>query len=385
MSKYLKNSRKLGIILVTMLGLFLVGYAFSHARSVSAAGEQKPAGRDSDCLGCHSRPGLTKTLPNGEVMLLSIDPEHFSETVHFTEGLACTDCHLEFSEFPHDDFPARSLRDASMMLYTVCQKCHEKQYDQTLDSIHQVQLAGGNHNAAICTDCHNPHVQKRITDKKTGLVSPEARLAIPRTCARCHSAIYEAYKGSIHGSALTDYEILDVPTCIDCHGVHNIQDPRTDAFRTNSPVLCSKCHTNPQVMDQYNISTDVLDTYVADFHGTTITLFEETGKLDPSNKPVCFDCHGVHDIKRADDPNYGIAMKENLLVKCQACHPQADSNFPSAWMSHYIPSRTRYPLVFYINLFYKFFIPLVLGGMLIFVLSDIFHRIVVRIKGGGHS
>jgi nitrate/TMAO reductase-like tetraheme cytochrome c subunit len=272
-----------------------------------------------------------------------------------------------------------------MQLYTVCQKCHQEQYDQTLDSIHQKQLAGGNNNAAICTDCHNPHTQTRLTDPTTGTLLPEARLHIPQTCARCHSAIYEAYRTSVHGAALTDEKNQDVPTCISCHGVHNIQDPRTEAFRTNSPILCSGCHTDPAIMDKYKLSTKVLNTYVADFHGTTITLFEETRSDQHSNKPVCYDCHGIHDIKRTDDPVYGIAMKENLLTRCRTCHPDAKANFPSAWMSHYIPSATKYPIVYYINIFYQFLIPTVLGGMVIFVLSDFFHRLVSRKKGANHS
>ena len=31
----------------------------------------------------------------------------------------------------------------------------------------------------------------------------------------------------------------------------------------------------PAIMDKYGISTQVLNTYVADFHGTTVTLFEK--------------------------------------------------------------------------------------------------------------
>ncbi len=90
-----------------------------------------------------------------------------------------------------------------------------------------------------------------------------------------------------------------------------------------------------------------------------------------TNKPVCYDCHGVHDIKRADDPEKGLQVKENLLVKCQKCHPDASDNFPTAWLSHYIPSPDHYPLVYYVNLFYKFFIPTVLGGMAILVVLDV--------------
>jgi hypothetical protein len=53
-------------------------------------------------------------------------------------------------------------------------------------------------------------------------------------------------------------------------------------------------------------------------------------------------------------------------------------------MSHYIPSPTHYPIVFYVNLFYKFFIPLVIGSMGVFVISDIVRRLIDRRKGAKH-
>jgi hypothetical protein len=108
---------------------------------------------------------------------------------------------------------------------------------------------------------------------------------------------------------------------------------------------------------------------VADFHGTTVKMFDETYPDQPTNKPVCTDCHGVHDILKVDDPHAGIALKGNLLVKCQQCHPTATTDtFTDAWMSHYEPSPSAWQLVYYVNLFYKFFIPAVLGGMLVFAL-----------------
>ncbi|MBK7452544.1 MAG: hypothetical protein IPJ46_02160 [Anaerolineales bacterium] len=39
-----------------------------------------------------------------------------------------------------------------------------------------------------------------------------------------------------------------MPTCIDCHGVHNIQDPTTAQFRNETPQLCAKCHANDTLM-----------------------------------------------------------------------------------------------------------------------------------------
>ena len=164
---------------------------------------------------------------------------------------------------------------------------------------------------------------------------------------------------------------MDVPTCIDCHGVHNIPDPTTAAFRLKSPELCAKCHANASIMDKYGISTQVFNTYVADFHGTTVTLFQKESPDAPTNKPVCFDCHGVHDIVKVDDPQKGLELRQNILKRCQVCHPTATTNFSEAWMSHYIPSPTKYPVVYFVDLFYKFFIPGVLGGMAILVVLDV--------------
>jgi hypothetical protein len=200
---------------------------------------------------------------------------------------------------------------------------------------------------------------------------PEARVWVPQTCSKCHSAIYNQYKDSVHGSALIGEGNPDVPTCIDCHNVHNIQDPTTAAFRLNSPQICAKCHTDEAKMAKYGISTQVLNTYVADFHGTTVMLFEKMTPDAETNKPVCYDCHGIHDIRRADDPEKGLQVRENLLKRCQVCHPNATTNFSAAWLSHYIPSPEKNPIVYYVNLFYKFFIPTVLGGMALLVALDL--------------
>lgn len=334
------------------------------------------------CLFCHDKPGMSRSLPNGETLSLTIDSNHFNGSAH--KGIVCSDCHSDIVTFPHPDLQAQTVREFSLQMYTVCQKCHEDQYNNTLDSVHMREVAAGDTNAAICTDCHNPHTQPVITDQN-GTLLPEARLRIPETCARCHSAIYDTYMQSVHGNALTQEGNTDVPTCIDCHGVHNIADPTTNAFRLQLPQICARCHTDPAIMDKYGLSTQVLNTYVADFHGTTVTLFEKTTPDQATNKPVCFDCHGVHDIKRVDDPVYGLQMKQNILLACQRCHPDASTNFPNAWMSHYIPSPTNYPIVYYVNLFYKFFIPAVIGSMVIFVISDIVRRLIERRKGAKHG
>jgi HAMP domain-containing protein len=81
-----------------------------------------------------------------------------------------------------------------------------------------------------------------------------------------------------------------------------------------------------------------------------------------------------------DDPKKGLEVKANLLAKCQKCHPDASANFPDAWMSHYIPSPEKYPIVYYVNLFYKFLIPGVLVPMGILVVMDFSRMMINRFR-----
>jgi hypothetical protein len=326
------------------------------------------------CLGCHGKPGATMTLDNGDILDLSISPDDYSHSVHGEMKYACVQCHTRVGNYPHPPFKAADLRDVTLQLYQTCQRCHAHQFELAQDGVHATAILNGNLQAAVCTDCHTAHAVRRLNDPKTHKLLADARIWIPQTCEKCHSEIYNKYKESVHGAALIDKGNQDVPTCIDCHGVHNIEDPRTAYFRLNSPQLCAKCHTDPKIMDKYGISTDVLSTYVSDFHGTTVVLFEKMSPDAQTNKPVCFDCHGVHDIAKPDDPVRGLAVRDNLLKRCQVCHPDATANFPTAWLSHYIPSPEKNPLVYYVNLFYKFFIPGTLGGMALLVALDLSKR-----------
>ncbi len=330
------------------------------------------------CLECHGQPGLTMTVQNGDVLDLYVNPSTYAASIHGQDGYACVQCHTNLGIYPHSSFEATDLRDVTLQLTKVCDRCHSGEYNLTMDSVHAAAQSAGKREAAVCSDCHGSHDIRQWTDLETHNLLPAARISIPTTCSKCHNAIYQKYRTSVHGAALTEEANTDVPTCIDCHGVHNIGNPTTAAFRLKSPELCASCHTNPAIMDKYGISTNVLNTYVSDFHGTTVTLFEKQSPDSPTNKPVCYDCHGIHDISRVDDPQTGIEMQQNLLVRCKVCHPDATSNFPSAWMSHYNPSPQHYSLVYYVNLFYKFFIPLVLGGMAILVGMDVGHTAYVK-------
>ncbi len=334
------------------------------------------------CLECHGKSGLSMKLDNGDELSLYVDPQMYAGSVHGKGGYACVQCHTTVGNYPHPPFTAADRRDASLKLYPACYRCHSGEYEKTQDSVHAAALAAGKREAAICTDCHTAHAVRQLNDLKTGQPMPGTRTWIPQTCAQCHNAIYQEYLTSVHGSALVGDGNPDVPTCIDCHGVHNIGNPLTNAFRLNSPELCAKCHTDPKRMAKYGISTQVLNTYVADFHGTTVNIFQNESPDAPTNKPVCFDCHGVHDITRVDDPQKGLLVEQNLLSRCKVCHPDATANFPTAWLSHYVPSAKHNSIVFYVGLFYKFLIPIVLGGMALLVVMDFSRSLLDRYQRG---
>lgn len=362
-----------------LMGVVAVGSAVVFSGPASAQpGDSQPdvqAADNSTCLACHGTPGLQTELPSGEPLYISIDPEVFGASIHGQQGHACTDCHTDRSGYPHESISAQSRRDYNLERYTACLQCHQDKYDASLDSVHQKALAAGNKAAAVCTDCHGAH---DISDPN------EPRSKIPQTCERCHSQIYDIYAESVHGEALIGEGNPDVPTCIDCHGVHNLEGPSNRPFHLFSPQICAECHADSDLMSKYGVSTDVFETYVSDFHGTTVVIFEAIAPDQETNKPVCIDCHGVHDMSMVDDPESKV-IQANLLTTCQRCHPDAEENFPETWLSHYQPSPEKAPLVYYVNLFYKFFIPGVLGPMIVFVIADGTRRTIQRVKGGRHE
>ncbi|MFN8439408.1 MAG: cytochrome c3 family protein [Caldilineaceae bacterium] len=343
----------------------------------------QPLAADAQCKTCHSLLKSDMTLPSGQTVNLHVNAEDVLKSVHGNreiEGvkyntLQCTDCHQDQKRygFPHPELDAATRRALTVDMEKICATCHEEIYKRQKDGVHEAAIANGKDEAATCFDCHGNHA-----------IQPpaEPRERISQTCGNCHSKINEQYSTSVHGAALLGKQNPDVPVCTDCHGVHNISDPTTAQFRVNSPDLCAGCHANKELMAKYNISTDVFDTYVADFHGTTVELFEKQQPGQVTNKAVCYDCHGVHNILPASDEHSQV-IRENLVTTCQKCHPDANASFPDAWTSHFKPSLQHNPLVYLVNLFYTILIPGVLGGFALFIGSDLFRRFSDRRRKKG--
>jgi predicted CXXCH cytochrome family protein len=313
------------------------------------------------CLTCHGY-DLTMEFRNGDTLPLTIDISSLQESVH--SGISCSDCHFGFSHSSHPLRNFRSGRDFSIASSETCRRCHFDKYTKTMDSIHNVMLGQGNLQAPVCTDCHGSHSILHFGKERT---------TIAKRCQRCHARIYEIYIKSVHGKALFDEHNLDVPVCIDCHTAHDIKNPLTLDYRENIPEMCSNCHANKGIMNKYGLSTDVVKSYLSNFHGVTLRFYRK--QREELNKPakqiaVCTDCHGTHNIisTRTTDP---AVVKANLIKRCRHCHEGATENFPDAWLSHYKPTLASAPLVFIINKIYGIFIPIMVIGIVLQILLHI--------------
>ncbi len=341
-----------------------------------------PPTADTGCKSCHTLLSEPVALASGETFDPHVDPAMIHDSVHGPQELngqpygplQCVECHNDEERyaFPHAPIAAQDRRELTIQSADLCADCHENIVAQHADSMHATALAEGNLDAATCVDCHGSHE-----------IQPpnEPREHISQTCGTCHEEIEEQYVTSVHGEALIGEQNEDVPVCTNCHGVHEIPDPTTSLFRINSPQMCGECHANTELMAKYEISTDVFETYVADFHGTTVTLFEQQSPEAESNKAVCYDCHGIHDIRPATDEHSSI-IKQNLLTTCQNCHPDATENFPDSWTSHFKPSLEHNPAVYLVDLFYDFLIPVVVGGFALFIGTDVLRRTVNKKRPG---
>ena len=287
---------------------------FDEDSCVSCHSSSPQSSPENVCLSCHGKPDFSMTLTSGESLSLYINPEVFATSIH-GDKLLCTDCHSSIATYPHPEREISSQRDYNIAQSEICSKCHQN--------------------------------------------------------------ISQMYAASVHGKALIEEANNDAPVCNDCHTSHTIEDPRTAAFRLESVELCSNCHNNESLMQKYGISTNVVKTYLKDFHGRTTALTGKQSKDIWVDEAICTDCHGIHDIQKVDSPDSSV-IKDNLVDTCRKCHSEATVNFPSAWLSHYEPSIHKAPLVFFVRWFYRLMIPFIVVGISIHVLLDLWRVITKR-------
>jgi predicted CXXCH cytochrome family protein len=253
---------------------------------------------DQACLTCHGQSGMTYRLPSGEILSLTVDSAQLAGSVHGKQEISCTGCHTNLTGYPHPALTAVDARALTVSRAEACVTCHAEITAAQHDSIHYRLLQQGSPDAPTCVDCHGGH---DITPPD------ETRHKLSQTCGQegCHTSTLTIYENSVHGSVIAKEEDNPyVPVCEDCHGAHQMPDPRTGEFQAASPELCATCHTDPNVVARYGLSTDVYQDYRDGIHS-------QLHEADPTvQTPLCTDCHGVHDVK---------GLQESTLLASETC------------------------------------------------------------------
>ena len=140
-------------------------------------------------------------------------------------------------------------------------------------------------------------------------------------CFKCHQAkegTSTTFKNDIHYSQKL--------SCADCHGGNpktNDMDLakkpeagfRSRLARQDVPMFCAGCHGNARFMADYKASlpTNQMALYTRSIHGTKLAAGNDKAAQ-------CIDCHGIHDIRAAGDPQSRVNAR-NVTNTCAKCHP----------------------------------------------------------------
>jgi nitrate/TMAO reductase-like tetraheme cytochrome c subunit len=190
---------------------------------------------------------------------------------------------------------------------------------------------------------------------------------IEKTCGKseCHPKQLTEFTGSVHEKALTEMNVLEAPTCTNCHGNHVILKKDDAANRISSPrgviQLCSDCHASVEITRRFDLPTQVTETYNESYHG----LATRTGSKEAA---FCESCHGVHNIRPSDDSTSSI-NKKNLPQTCGKCHPGAAQTLFTSKI-HLTDKETDSVWAFWIKRFYLSMIFGVLGFMIVHNILD---------------
>ncbi|MBI2831567.1 MAG: hypothetical protein HYX79_04845 [Chloroflexi bacterium] len=215
--------------------------------------------------------------------------------------------------------------------------------------VNEVVASTSAHRFIDCTTCH--------TTKPHEVATPLTKLSLAQKCGSCHQYQYKLHLESIHGQQLAQGN-PDVATCVDCHsrkgdshGVIRVLEHDAPTYKKNIAETCARCHDNDELMKDYGIVEKVYESYMRSFHGKALQLSGyELGSL---NKATCTNCHGVHDIKSAGDPQAPVAGADNLVKTCEQCHPGAGVEFAKGFLGHREASRDNVPQAHYTEIIFR--------------------------------
>jgi formate dehydrogenase gamma subunit len=215
----------------------------------------------------------------------------------------------------HTDLTAKHPDDGIAPKLVDCTACHKSQTATYEASVHGIALKAGNNSAPTCIDCHGRHDVLPPTNPASALHFSH----LAKTCGSCHKQQSQDVQASVHGRAAAIGE-REAATCIDCHNDHQIQELKTASAYTISIEVCSKCHASERINAKFGMPDDRVSTFLGSYHGLTTVQGHVTAAAN------CASCHGYHKVLPSTDPNSSI-NKAHLVETCGRCHPGATENF----------------------------------------------------------
>ena len=265
-------------------------------------------------------------------------------------------------------------------LADTCAKCHSDvaflsrhkipvahPVDSYKQSVHARAVAQGK-DAATCSSCHGTHDIYPATDARSRV----NHWKVPETCAQCHKELARQFNESVHGEAVKN-GVRDAPVCIDCHGEHQIVDPKSAGSPLNaknvSVETCGRCHGDPRLALRYDLPADRMPSYADSYHGLAL----KEGKVTAAN---CASCHGVHAILRSSDPRSTVNAA-NLPTTCGQCHKGVvAAKFTIGPVHVQTSTGAAHPVVQWIRWTYWALIPMTLGFMILHNLLDFLAKLM---------
>ncbi len=191
------------------------------------------------------------------------------------------------SKVAHTNIPATCGACHGQKLVMASSGATSAAFGSYQQSVHGLAVAGGSEKAAVCTDCHGEHDILGAGDPK----SPIFKFNVPATCGKCHAGVDQKYMQSIHGQQIARGN-WQAPVCTDCHGIHTIKaptDPKSAVASGNVENTCAACHGRVRLSSEFGLPSDRVSSYLSSYHGMASTV----GSKTVANCASCHGVHDI--------------------------------------------------------------------------------------------
>lgn len=120
----------------------------------------------------------------------------------------------------------------------VCIECHSKMPEKYSQPVKLWRGSIHAENGIFCNSCHggDPKDAANAMSPARGFLGAPKEPAIPAFCGRCHVGVMKDYLASAHGRMLGK----GGPTCVTCHGSHQVVKASLELINEKS---CNRCHS----------------------------------------------------------------------------------------------------------------------------------------------